>query len=474
MNKKIGAGIAAAVVLVTGVLGTSYYMGGKLQQDFTNAAAQWSRDDLKIQITSYERGAFSSAAKTVWTLDQDGDPVQFTAEHKISHGPLPMGHAAQINTLFHLPDDADPGLKAALNGRAPVQLLTKVGWGHSTSNLMTSPPVKARVNDSDMDWGGMTIQWDMPSDMKAIKGTASIPALQFKDEEGSMSLEKACMRFDVLQPKGQQFWIGPMNMAIDKVTTTHAEPDSLPSSIQGLSLDSDTVLKTDTLEMTLKGGIKSAQMQGKTADDLVWDLSLRNIDAAWLNHVMELSQKKSPDQEQTDSEDDGSDDAESPNPGGIDLRQAMLKTISQALARKPEIEIKRLAMRTPEGVSEFAATLQYLGDGENLNKLPTDLKLTLKTSLPKPVMESMITARKRNQLIEALDEEDNDYSMEDFERTAKIQAAADIQMLQKSGIFEDKSGLMSTQIVYEAGMFQVNGKPLDGEGTAMLFGTLTD
>lgn len=474
MNKKIGVGIAAAAaVLVTGALGTSYYMGGKLQQEFTQAASQWSHDDLTIQLTSYERGAFSSSAKTVWTVDQDGDPVQFTAEHKISHGPLPMGDAAQINTLFHLPDDADPELKAALKGRAPVQLLTKVGWGRSTTNLMTSPPVKARINDSDMDWGGMSIQWDMPSDMKAAKGTASFPALQFKDDEGSLSLEKASVRFDILQPKGQQFWTGPMALAIDKMSTAYTDQNQPPSEVKGLSLDSDTVFKTDVLEMTLKGGIKNAQLQGKQVDDLVWDLSLRNIDAAWVNHVMALSQKKSPDQEQTDSEDDGSEDAESQNPDGIDIRQAMLKTISQALAHKPEIEIKRLAMRTPEGVTEFAATLQYLGDGENLNKLPADLKLTLKTSLPKPMLESMITARKRNHLLEIL-EEDSDYSEEEFERTAKLQAAADMQRLQESGVFEDKNGLMSTHLVYEAGAFQANGKPLDDRGTALLFGTFTD
>lgn len=469
MNKKIGAGIAAAaVVLVAGAMGTSYYMGGKLQEEFNHGAAQWSSNDLAIQITSYERGAFSSTAKTVWTLNQGGEPVQITAEHKISHGPLPMGHAAQIKTLFNLPEDADAGLKTALNGRAPVELLTKVGWSRSSSNLMTSPALTAKIKDSDMNWGGMKIEWDMPSDMKAAKGTASFPALQFKDEEGSLSMDKTSMRFDVKQPPNQQFWVGPMSMAITKVSTTTDEEGKLPSTITDLTLDSDTVLKTDTLEMTLKGGIKSAQLEDKKADDLVWDIAFRNIDAGWVNNVMMLSQKKSASASESDNDESDAQDTDS-----NDIRETLMDTLSQALARKPEMEIKRLAMRTDEGISEFAALLQYLGNGENLNNLLTDLKLTLKTQLPKPMMEKFITSRKRNHLIEMLDIEDDKNALNEVERTAQTQAAAEIQRLKDGAIFEEKDRMMSTQIIYEAGAFQVNGKPLDGEGTALLFGAMT-
>jgi hypothetical protein len=70
MNRKAGAGIAAAIaVIVAGTLGTSYYMGGKLQQSFTEGLDKWSEHGVKIQVTSYDRGAFLPLPKRYgrWT-----------------------------------------------------------------------------------------------------------------------------------------------------------------------------------------------------------------------------------------------------------------------------------------------------------------------------------------------------------------------------------------------------------------------
>ncbi|MBV8250258.1 MAG: YdgA family protein [Comamonas sp.] len=468
MNKKVGIGIAAAAaIVVAGALGTSYYMGGKLQQGFTEGAAKWSQDGLKVQITSYERGAFSSTAKTVWTLERGDEPLQFTAEHQISHGPLPLGHAAEIHTRFNLPDDTDAAVKTALNGRSPLEVETKLGWNRSSSNVMTSPAISAKVSDSDMQWGGMKIDWNMPADMKAAKGTANFAALQFKDEEGSFSMDKANMRFDVKQPEGQQFWTGPFALTIAKLETRKQEEDKAStSSFEGISMDSDTVLKGDVVEMIFKSGIKSAKLDDKKADDLALDMAFRNVDAGWINQVMEMAKRQSPLNAAKDGDDaeDGDDGA-----AGHDLRGQLTKTVAQALARKPAIEITRLSMRTPEGVSEFGAAVEYLGDGQNMSRLLKDVKLSLKAQLPQPVLDSFMLSRKRRSLIATLDDE-NDYPAEEIEAAAKAQAQSSLDNLKAQGVFEDKGGMLSTLIVYANGEFQVNGKPLDQLGSATLMG----
>ena len=368
-----------------------------------------------------------------------------------------MGHAAEIHTAFSLPADADAELKTALNGRAPVEVVTKVGWSRSTSNLMTSPAVVAKVKDSEMNWGGMKIEWDMPADMKAAKGTANFAGLAFKDEEGSTAMEKTSMRFDVKQPKDQQFWVGPFAMMVDKVTATRVDEDgkSSSSSFEGLTMDSDTTLKEDLVEMSLKGALKSAKLEDSKADDLVLAVVLRNIDAAWLNHFMEMAKRKTA----AEGEDDDM---------GSDFRDTLMKTVTKALARQPAIEIKRIAMRTPEGLSEFGAALQYLGDGENMSNPFQDLKVSLNANVPKPVLDSYMQSRKRKGMLALMDEDEP--NLKEVDEAAKVSAQASIQSLKDQGIFEEKAGMMTTQIVYAKGEFQVNGKKLGDDGAAILMG----
>ena len=152
---------------------------------------------------------------------------------------------------------------------------------------------------------------------------------------------------------------------------------------------------------------------------------------------------------------------------GGEIKKKMLKSLTQALARKPAIEIKRLSLHTPEGVSEFSAAVQYLGDGEKMGNLLKDLKVSVKADIPKPLMESLIQSRKRASLIANLDDE-SDYQSEEIDSAAKFQTQGSLELLTKEGIFEDQDGKIRTEIVFAQGEIQANGKPLSQEGTAML------
>ena len=462
MSKKVGIGIAAVVVVVAaGAMGTSYYMGGKLEQEFTSNIPKLEMQGVSVKVVSYERGAFSSTAKTSWTIEGTDEPTQFTAEHKISHGPLPMGHAAQIHTSFQLPDNADEGLKTALNGRSPLEIDTKLGWSRSSSNVMTSPAITARIKDSDMNWGGMKAEWDMPAGMKGAKGTANFAALHFKDEEGSAGMDKAVMRFDIKQPEGQKFWVGPFAMTIDKVTALKKEEEgkTSASSFEGISMDSDTILKDGVVEMTLKSGIKSLKLEDAKADDLLLDVSFHNIDSNWVNDVIDMSRRKSA--EPAEGEGDEAEDSLS------DLRTRLMQNLTQALARKPSMEINRISMRTDDGVSEFGASLAYIGDGQNRRNLLEDIKLSFKADVPSKALDTFLISRKKSAML-ALFEDDSDYKPEEIAAAAKEQAQASMHALKEQGILVEKDGKLNTQIVYTNGEIQVNGKTLDADGTAVL------
>ena len=207
---------------------------------------------------------------------------------------------------------------------------------------------------------------------------------------------------------------------IAKIAATKQEEEgkSSASHFEGITMDSDTILKGEVVEMTLKTGIKTAKLEDKQADDLLLEMAFNNVDANWINQVVEMSKRKNPllaaageagDGEDTDDQQSG------------DLREKMLKSLTQALARQPVIELKRLSMRTPDGVSEFAAAVQYLGDGEKMGTLLQDLKVSLKADMPKPFMENMMLSRRRSSLL-AVFEGESEYKPEDIEEAAKAPA----------------------------------------------------
>lgn len=107
--KKLGIGIAAAVaVLVAGGAATGYMVGNNIEQGFATAAKEWSKPPLLVQVQDYQKGIFSSTAQTLWTVDTGEEKLQFTAQHAISHGPLPLAHLAEIVSTFAINPDAPP------------------------------------------------------------------------------------------------------------------------------------------------------------------------------------------------------------------------------------------------------------------------------------------------------------------------------------------------------------------------------
>lgn len=85
-------------------------------------------------------------------------------------------------------------------------------------------------------------------------------------------------------------------MTIAKIAATKQEEEgkSSASHFEGITMDSDTILKGEVVEMTLKTGIKTAKLEDKQADDLVLDMAFNNVDANWINQVVEMSKRKNP------------------------------------------------------------------------------------------------------------------------------------------------------------------------------------
>lgn len=453
--KKLGIGIAAAVaVLLAGSVATSYVMGGKVQEGFESTAKEWSKPPLTVQVQSYERGLFTSTAKTLWTVNTGEEQLSFTASHDISHGPWPRGHAAEIASRFAWNDDAPPELLSLYKDKSPLEWNTQVGWTHTSKHQMSSPAVAGQFDKDKVSFAGLTADFEMSADLKGMKGTATMPSLQLDstaspvdDEEGDSSgpakmlLKGNSMRFDLFQPQGQEFMVGSVNWKLDSLNT---EPKNggEPVQIDGLTMDIDTKQEGDVVNTGVNTAVKLVTIPGKKINDIAVDLALRNLDAAWLNQFTKQSQQAQG------------------NPQA--LQALMMGGLQQLLARKPELEIKRLAWRSDEGAAELSAGVSYQGDATKGLNPATDIKAHAKLNMPKPVLESLMSSRVRDALI-ADNEGDEDYDVQQLATLVQDDVKLRIDTLMQAGVLQEKDNQMSALIEYAGGEVKANGKKLGGE-----------
>ncbi|MEG2050242.1 MAG: DUF945 family protein, partial [Comamonas sp.] len=372
MKKWAVGGAALAAVAVAGVLGGSYAMGGPIEAGFQDAAVRASGEGLTVEVLRYERGWLHSTAETLWTYDsgnaneavgdeeEDADsadsadaaaphePVQFKVSHRITHGPWAMGHAAQVDSDFLLAAGANPQLHAVLKDRPALQVHSNVGWSRSSSHSASAPPLNWTSETTTITWGGLQAQWQMPADLRGVQGQLQLPTLRMQDAaQGQLELTGASLQLDLQQPAGQPLLTGPWKLQLASLVHQPAAGEDSTGerfAIQALQLDSRTTLQGDAAQMTLNGSLQSLQMGGHQASDVVLEAALRNLDAAWLQQALAWRQ-------------DGSAAA-------AERLQQLTQQLPQVLARKPALEVSRLSLRTPEGLSELGATLAYAGNGQ--------------------------------------------------------------------------------------------------------------
>ncbi len=408
MQKKwVQRGAVVAGVVVAGALGTSWWMGPRIERDFRAALDEFNaqpmlQDLARVELVGYERGLFSAKAQTRWVMlskahealeagdaDDEGEPEQeppapgaagatatvaqntLTAAHDIWHGPLPWGAAAQIGTSFDLPPDADAKLKTAFNGKAPLYVSSRMGWLKSAKHQITAAPVKLDEEGMRVDWAGLTGTVSVSSDHRSLDGKLSMPSLVLANAKGEWTIKDGEVSADMKQPEGQSMWVGPSTMKLASVsgklpTRGEGEPDTV--ALTGLSQTSESSIKDDLLTSSSKLQLKSLEARGFKADELELDMSMRKFDAKAMDALQRLAFSNNRDE----------------------MLSETPKLMQQMLTRQPEIEIKRLRFRTADGEATATALISYAGDASKPFNPMTDLKGQLQLNAAKPLVLNLM------------------------------------------------------------------------------------
>ena len=500
-NQKLAIGLgAAAVVVVGGVLVTAYSMGGKIEGNFKAQIDRANAQGLvQGTVVSYDRGLFTSTAQTQWSMEKSGIPGHITVDHQITHGPLPAGSAAKIVTQVRMDSasaDTNKELLAALNGRPIMEVVSSFGWSNDSSHKLTSPEFSLTHGTDAITWGGMKADWSMSADMRNIKGSTENPSFILKSESDGkfMTLGRTTTVFDTRKLADNKFWSGTAKMDIDSIAMeSKGDEETKPSSfkLQKLVLDSDTVVKGETTDMPFKLTAKSVQTDSFSGEDMVFDMVMRSIDTVWLNQAVEWSEQFSAEMTRkaqaiakkseagagadadadADTDEEAEDGAEALSTAMAEVQQKMISSLPQLLARKPELEIKRASIRTPEGVSEISALLAYAENAAAQGNPLMNVKFDLKADLSKPMLSKLMSNKARSEYVALMDSVEQKYDPAELSKAVTEATNERLQALTANGLFKEKADQLSTQISLADGEIKINNEKMElGEAAAVLQG----
>lgn len=464
---KLGAGLGLAAVLIgVAVVGTGYVVGGKIEQQIQQSSSSWSRQGMHIQLVSYERGILHSRAETLWTLEgspsrrdleavEDGQidkpvhggPILLKAIHQITHGPWPAGRAAQIQTQFFLQSGSSPELRAALKDQPALNWDIQVNWNHSSNHTANAPALSWQQTGTAVQWGGMQADWTMPAQMQSLQGMARFPSLQLTSgTPEEIKVEDTVLRFD-LQRTPDHLWLtGPLEISLAKLSQTSA---GQPTELQGLRLKTQTDLADQVAQIQLNFQLASLQARGHSANDLALDLGLRNIDAHWLDQWIQG--------QDSDIDADQDEDAEG--------SEQLVQDLGLLLAGKPELQLQRLSLRTPQGVTELKANLAFVGDPERTLNPLEDLVTSLEARLPKALLQDLLAQKLQTSL---LAEMQDPAEQAEALSAAQLDAQALIDQLIAQGVLQAQQDQLSAQFALGGGRFELNHQALDAQAAAQL------
>lgn len=441
---KLAVVAGAVAVAAVGVVGGSYVVGGKVEDGFRAAVAKAASGGITVRVLDYERGIFGAKANTMWTVQGEDEPFDFTVSHAIEHGPLPAGKAAQIHSVLNLPEGVKQVFDEFLKGRAALELATTVGWSGAQQHVLSSPDVVASVGPMSATWGGLRGEITADADWRVMKGQASAPVFRMKSEDGErIELEGLTMSFDSSKPQGRQFWVGPGKVALERLAVITEESGELEAA--GLVIDSDMQLKGDVVEMTIDGALRKLGVDGEKVDDLALRLALRNLDAGVLDRFTQL----------IDSLGRDGEDAEAQN---ARVLAAFAQEGPALLKRKPEIQIERVAGRTAEGVTEFGMRLAYVGEAPEQFNPFTDLAAGMNVSVPKALLERAMQGQVHDEVVEFLETKEVEVSEEEMAEGVREAARERIDELVAKGMLVGRDQAWTLQADFASGEFKLNGK----------------
>lgn len=182
MSKAI---IIGGGIIVLAAAASPYFCGQALESKFDQKVKDIQTSlqlepSLKIEITDYQRGWFSSTAKM--TLTVENEPI--VIDNKITHGPWSYFGLGKIESSIELPEQVKQPIDKLFNGQAPLTITSGIGFSGYKSLEVFSPtidnqPLPNKPNTT-VSWGGIQGGFTIAGDQ--VVSDLKIPALKISEK----------------------------------------------------------------------------------------------------------------------------------------------------------------------------------------------------------------------------------------------------------------------------------------------------
>src|SRR5690606_30780388 len=191
------AGIAITALMATAVAGTAgaWYTGTQLEgvlrqnieQGNVQLASQFPDAEVSLQLVDFRQGVFSSDARYRLVMhSEDGDELELFVRDHIEHGPLPLSRLTSFKVWpvmavsnAELERTAGlAGLFAASGGRAPVAMVSNVGYGGGISGEIALAPLSWSGATSTGTFSGLSALYSTDTTAETLRLKGRVDSLE--------------------------------------------------------------------------------------------------------------------------------------------------------------------------------------------------------------------------------------------------------------------------------------------------------
>ena len=379
------SGIAGTLVLLltAALVGLPFWLGMETEKTYQSLLDRASRSSgFQLKAKTYERGWFRSTSETL--IRYPGLPLEFTAAHKIDHGPFPLTRWLQGEfSLTPIQARIESEIRIAAVGQGGMATLPPLTTDltidlHGDGRMhLALPPNRTQGTDgTNFDWRGLSGDLGFDREWRKFRLELQAPGFSVTkaaDNALEVSVSKITLRSNMQEGVAgylfgdSVFAIGQMNF---QSPATHV-------TAQGMEISASARAAGESVNMVLDYKIQAINNATEHYGPGQITIELRKLDVATLmkfRNEMETIYRKD-----------------------LPPAQASLMTLSKSMEligtlskKAPELEITRLSFKTAQGELQGKGKLVLDGSKANIAENPMLLLTTLSGNFELSIPPGMV------------------------------------------------------------------------------------
>jgi len=379
------SGIAGALVLLltAALVGLPFWLGTEAEKTYQTLLERASRSSgFQIKAKTYERGWFRSTAETL--IRYPGLPLEFTAAHKIDHGPFPLTRWLQGEfSLTPIQARIESEIRIAATGQGGLATLPPLTTdltidlrGDGRMRLALPPSRTQGADGANFDWRGLTGDIDFDREWKKFRLELQTPGFAVtKTSDNAMEVSVSKITLSSNMHEGVAGYLfGDSAFAIGQMKF---QSPAAHVVAQGMEIAASTRAAGESVNMVLDYKIQAINNADEHYGPGQITIELRKLDVATLmkfRNEMEAIQRKD-----------------------LPQAQASLMTLGKSMEligtlskKAPELEITRLSFKTAQGELQGKGKLVLDGSKANIAENPMQMLTALSGNFELSIPPGMV------------------------------------------------------------------------------------